>query len=986
MSEQPEPIELALRCYTEQTKEKPIYEDPWKKEEEDVPSRVLVFDTETTTDQYQNLKFGSFRAYEHGTLRHEGIFYGENLKDNETAILKQYAEDHHINIGPVREFVDKVFLPEVYGLRTLCVGFNLPFDISRLAISFGNSRKERGGFSFKLSENQEYPRILIKHIDGKRSFIKFANGFSGIRGNMRNQRGHPNNFRGQFLDLKTLAFALTSESQSLESACKHFKSETGKTHPEGHGKVTPEYIDYNINDVEATYALYLKMMEAYSKYHLDCLPTKVYSPASIGKAYLKQMGIKSFSDKNPDFPKELLGSIMTTYYGGRSEVRTRKKPVEITLIDFLSMYPTVCTLQNLWPYVICENIEYFDDTQNVKRLVDDAKLETFSDKEKWKELPAIVQIEPSEDILPVRTNYGEEHAYNIGVNYLSSGIPVGYALADVVASKLLTGKTPKILKAIRFRPVGIQEGLREIEIIGDKKINPEKRDFFKTLIEYRNEIKSQPKTDQSESLQNSIKTITNASSYGIFVEINVESAVNPVEVNVYGNESFNNKRKKVEKFGNSFNPIMAVFITSAARLVLAITEAILQKHGETYAFCDTDSMAIPPEHLKEIQDFFQKLSPYSFSDPLFKLEKENFGDDGKTLKPLLFYGVSAKRYVLYNLENGKIRIRKYSLHGLGHILNPFDNDSEDWQEQVWLDILNEHHGLVGSGELSKKYSHGYAISKMAVTSPHVMRMFKKLNKGKPYDKQIKPFNFMIVGIANQQNPDTANPIKPIAPYTKNPRDAPYAGFVDYHTGELMEGIQYWKPLDSLFQEYKDHKESKSDGDLGILNRKHLFAESIIHIGKEADNIEESEVIGINDESYQVYSNGKTSTRLNVNSANLILNMDSGTAKKYGISESNLRYWKSQITEGKPIRVSRKNRTILSKIKRSGDLKTEEDLKQFILNLDPSVASQYGIPEVSMRRWKREIKAGRPIKIRNGNRERLKRGMWEIRDRRQVSGK
>jgi len=38
-------------------------------------SKVLVFDTETTIDQYQNLKIGYFQIYQRGCLHHDGLFY-----------------------------------------------------------------------------------------------------------------------------------------------------------------------------------------------------------------------------------------------------------------------------------------------------------------------------------------------------------------------------------------------------------------------------------------------------------------------------------------------------------------------------------------------------------------------------------------------------------------------------------------------------------------------------------------------------------------------------------------------------------------------------------------------------------------------------------------------------------------------------------------------------------------------------------------------
>lgn len=76
---------------------------------------------------------------------------------------------------------------------------------------------------------------------------------------------------------------------------------------------------------------------------------------------------------------------------------------------------------------------------------------------------------------------------------------------------------------------------------------------------------------------------------------------------------------------------------------MAITEALLKRTGNIHVFCDTDSMAVPKECVKEIQNFFQPLTLYTFDKPSFKEEK----------KDVLFYGISAKRYVLYEKNDIK---------------------------------------------------------------------------------------------------------------------------------------------------------------------------------------------------------------------------------------------------------------------------------------------------------------------------------------------
>jgi hypothetical protein len=65
-----------------------------------------------------------------------------------------------------------------------------------------------------------------------------------------------------------LAYALTNEGHSLESACRAFGVPYAKRKVQ-HGRITSEYIDYNREDVWATAQLYLKVMEEYAK----CIPS-----------------------------------------------------------------------------------------------------------------------------------------------------------------------------------------------------------------------------------------------------------------------------------------------------------------------------------------------------------------------------------------------------------------------------------------------------------------------------------------------------------------------------------------------------------------------------------------------------------------------------------------------------------------------------------------------------------------------------------------
>ncbi len=95
-------------------------------------------------------------------------------------------------------------------------------------------------------------------------------------------------------------------------------------------------------------------------------------------------------------------------------------------------------------------------------------------------------MKPQDDILPVRTVYGDTgKTQNIGLNYLSSEKPIWYAGPDLIASKILTGKTPRILKALEMVLGGRQNRLKSTNLGGMVKIRPAEQDFYCEVIQQR---------------------------------------------------------------------------------------------------------------------------------------------------------------------------------------------------------------------------------------------------------------------------------------------------------------------------------------------------------------------------------------------------------------------------------------------------------------------------------------------------------------------
>lgn len=842
--------------------------------------RVLVFDTETTTDHYQNLKIGYFRVYQSGYRQHHGLFYHPYmLDDKEMQILEAFASKEHIPLYEVDEFIEGVFYKEVFENRSLCIGFNLAFDISRLAFDVGQSRRNnKGGFTLHLSWRQWNPPVIIKKIGGAHTMK-----FSTLVGSKL--RGY---FPGYFLDIQTLAEVLFKvEHLSLARLGDLLDLKNKKIDGGEHGRVTEKYIEYNIRDVVCTYEAYTRLMDELNRYEIEIPPTKIFSSASLGKHVLQQLGIRSFRECQPDFSPETLGHIMTAYYGGRTECKIRKTPTRVTGLDFTSMYPSVTMLMGLWAYIVAQSLEPKDVTEEISSLVSRINLSSLLDRDLWKDMVVLVRVEPDGDIFPVRADYhGDGRMFNVGINCLTSKTPLWYALPDVIASKILTGKAPKILEAIRFVPKGVQENLIPSNILGIP-LDPAKDNLIQVLVEERQKIKQQlktiPETDPSHHQLSrraeAMKILVNAMSYGIFIELNKESDKSTFDV--YGLARFTPDESFYESPGHYFHPLLGVVITAGSRLFLAMAEAKTIELGAHHAYMDTDSIFVPPEHAQTIGDFFQPLNPYSVDIPLLKQDKVD----------LWFYGISSKRYVLYQHDGGKITIADFKLHGLGHLTNPFPHRKNHWQEEIWQDLLMLHYEQISPMDIEQKYGNLYALTKLTISTYHVYHRFRSLNAEKDWDKQVKPFNFYNLGFMMRE--ESGKMIKPLAPFSKDPQKIVHEPFIDYETGLIKQGSRFFKPLSRTILQYVDHPEYKYEGNIGLLIRKLINVDDVLIIGKEANKIEDQPLF-VTDA--QVFRDKKSICQK-------ILAIRQCDAEKMGIGRSTLKFIKDGIRSGKEINLS-----------------------------------------------------------------------------------
>ena len=181
----------------------------------------------------------------------------------------------------------------------------------------------------------------------------------------------------------------------------------------------------------------------------------------------------------------------------------------------------------------------------------------------------------------------------------------------------------------------------------------------------------------------------------------------------------------------------------------------------------------------------------------------------------------------------------------------------------------------------------------------VLHRFDKINKGKAWSEQIKPFNFYHVGFQTLE--ENGKAVKPLSPFSNDPLNIVYEPFIDYETGEIKQGSHYFKQLSRTIIEYANHLESKFDGEKGVLERKHVQADSVVYIGKEANNIDE-----------QVLDVKKAQEFINEESVyDFILNLTPDKAREIGIKHrSALAYLKKKAKGGELNFNSRNVRRIL----------------------------------------------------------------------------
>jgi hypothetical protein len=781
------------------------------------------------------------------------------------------------------EFIERIFWESVRA-GALIVGFNLSFDISRIAARWAAA--PNGGFSFVLSElsnkrlkNIHRPCVRIAPLNGVAEQIELTAVY-------RKKEQHRWR-RSRFLDLHTVAFALTDNSYTLAGAIEAFDSQPKKMEHDPTGCVTEQEITYGRRDVRATLGLLNTLKREYSLHPIALPPDKAYSPASIGKAYLRTMGIVEPKRKFKNIPAKIHGIAMAAYYGGRAECRIRRWPVPVVPVDLTSEYPSVDALLGIWDVLTAKQLTIEDATKEVRSLVAGVTLENLFQPDIWKELKFYAQIVPDQDILPVRSVYDSKSGTcNIGLNKLRWKQPIWVAGPDLVASVILSGHIPDVRKAIRIVPDGKQSGLKSVSLRSAITVDPETEDFFTRVIEYRKQNK------HDDRLQYFLKILANSTSYGTYLELNpvrVDAKHRP-RITVHSGEHVFDQPAPdtIEQPGRFYFPLLGALITAGGRLLLGLIECCVRDAGGTYMCCDTDALiivasraggtvrmpdgssikALSWRQVQQIAERFDSLSPYNreIVRHLLRLTDENFDKNG-TQRQLFGLSIAAKRYALYTTKCGRsicrhrncITVVDPKAHGLIFCAptEERENGLPKWWWELWRFLLAlEFKQIMDPGfrvlllagrvidtetladvDGLPPWIDLPAMMKMRISTPHYMDQMK----GK-----ASPFGFVL-------HPRTRDKLKLtlLTPFTKKREAWPHSFCINtrdgkrYRLGELSKADVI--TLGDVLCGYVNHREIKSLGPEGKKCKAHtrgLLRRIAINgglqhcIGKEVSRFEE----------------------------------------------------------------------------------------------------------------------------------------------------
>ncbi len=825
--------------------------------------RVLLLHVVPRQDPAQWLHVGAYRvcAWEDGSyrLKEQGLILRDDASEIDRETAERYAEDHRLIVRTRDEFCRQVLVGESYRLGTLTVAANLPFTLGRLSIGCGPGRgRFHSGFLLRLCAKPWIPRVRVRTVEGEMVFVEWSGYYTDPQHPRTEPPGH-RIFRGRWLDLAQWSTVLCGDDGGGDLAvlCERWGVDADSVSAPLSTVLSEATFDAVSQSLETAWLLFDAMREEWNRWCPPCvplpapppkpgarpeespdlnpeaiLPHHLHSPASLGKKLFACMGLRGLLEAHPNVPESALGAAMAGFLGGRAEGHILHTVLPVVAYDLTATYPTLGALLNLWSLVTAKRIEMQDVTAETQAILDRVALDDLLRPEPWPGLVVLCRLYPTGDVLPEKAEYEAGTDPTVGVNptTVAAGIVRWRWLADLVASKLLTGRAPRIEQALRPVVIETQADLRPVRFREFGLFDP-RRDGYCQLLRFRLQVRAEKARAEAQGdveraralgrLNDFLKKFENSVGYGIFVQYTETHRGARVADVWTGDRHFTcplidpkTKRRirPEESPGEFFNPFVAGPITSAARLLLAMMERMVRDAGGTWALMDTDSIqlvstrgggfvdcpggphqspngrqavrALSHSEAEAIRARFDALAPCG--GRLWKVEAENAPHPEATRDPQLYsLVVGTKQYVLFNRrDTGGVIIRKASEHCLGHLRPP-----EGWTKTRMIDAIWAALIAFADGDAEAidrlPFAHRLALGSYPVTRPeYLARLHAALprpRRGQPTRDPLLPFGDMYIAYPRWSLDDVC----PVTLAGPDP-EAPRARWVDLGSGRPLD--------------------------------------------------------------------------------------------------------------------------------------------------------------------------------------------------------
>lgn len=860
------------------------------------PEHALIFRSVTTSDEWKELVFGAYISAQlkngNYVAKEIGLFHRDGHPE-EFRVLNRFVKGSAFELGTVNEFRRKVFLKYLKA-EGLIVAYDAPFEISRIALKWNKSLKRRRAFSFyfrmfhdkktgKIRPSGFEPGLSIESLDASKAIYRLIKYKYHSADAEREEEQRASSVH--ILDLKTLIAVITGDVYSFSSACQMFDVPTSKAR-KLRSSVTKPAIESLLRDVTGELELLNCLKQEFDLNSVDLEPERCYSPATLAKAHFSGMGIKPPQQSN--IPERVNGIASQAFFAGRAECTIRRTPLPITYVDFHAQFPAVSKLLDCREILCAESLDFPDFTAAAREMVKRTTPDDCYRPEFWRQLRWYALIEPQEDVLPVRAQFGrrENADPTLGWNYLTSKQPLWVSGPDVIASKLITGKAVKILKAIAVLAHGVQPELVMVKLHSQLEANPLRDDLAVKLVELRSSLKT-----EKPKLAGGLKVAANSAAFGLLCQVDVKDLDSPSPLHVFSGEAtYTTPPSKVwEQPAEFCCPVIASLVTGGSHLLCAMLERAVRDLGGQIAAMDTDSAMIistkdggfipcpgGPHRLEQYQALsgnaavralsfaqvdrirarFEPLNPWR-DTPFLKLEKENFASDGER-RQLYAYCISAKLYCLFNLDGNNLLVRKPSGHGLGFLQAPYT--IADWQRKIgrkWTEDLPPwifeawHYIISRELDLADKppsWLKQPAVMTVPLTTPQVLERLGRLKD------DLRPFTVVTVPFPRKEIGQlwTGYFIMPHAAKLNDLHGRPMVNIVtgeSFHiydkSSSSLPKPSGWLSLKTMGDEINQilfRSESKfctpngstcTSKTIGLLVRRHVIAGELHYIGKEA---------------------------------------------------------------------------------------------------------------------------------------------------------